>query len=303
MNFISITDLNREQILGILARAKDVKYGNLTKSLNELTFGLLFEKPSLRTKVSFQVGIQQLGGYSIYLGPDEVGLGKRETIEDIATVLSSYVHGIVARVNSHSSLIEMAEYSKVPVVNALSDEEHPCQVIADLLTISENKPISPKTKVTFVGDGNNVSRSLALLCASVGMSFSIATPKGYELDQDTQNQCKIMAQKSGSDLLFSNDVMEVVQNSDVVYTDAWTSMGQEEEADKRRRDFKGFSVNEELLRLAAENVIFMHDMPVHYGEEVPTGMLKSTPSVAYEQAYNRLPAQQAILESLYTGLG
>lgn len=301
MDFISITDLGSEIIRDTVDCARSLKTGNYHKSLNNKTFGLVFEKPSLRTKVSFQIGIEKLGGYSIYLGPDEIGLGKRETIEDVATVLSSFVDGIVARVNSHESLAEMCRFSSVPIINALSDKEHPCQIIADLLTISERKPLTLDTKVCFVGDGNNVSRSLALACSVIGVNFAIATPKGYELDATTVDVCNQMAKISGAKMVYSNDPNEAVLGSDVVYTDAWTSMGQEEEAERRRQDFHGFMVDEELLMHAADDVIFMHDMPVHYGEEVPLGMLSSSKSVAYEQAYNRLPAQQAILQLLCEG--
>jgi len=301
MNIISITDLSSQQILDIVGRAKAIKIGDFSTCLDGKTFALLFEKPSLRTKVSFQLGIEKLGGYGIYLGPEEIGLGKRESIEDISTVLSSYVDGIIARVNSHDALLEMSKFSSVPIINALSDLEHPCQVIADLLTISENKVIEADTKLTFIGDGNNVSRSLALICAAVGISFAIATPKGYELDENSMYAANQMAQKSGANMIFCNDPEDAVRQADIVYTDAWTSMGQEEESVKRKKDFSGFTVTDQLLSCAAEDVIFMHDMPVHYGEEVPEGMLSSPKSVAYDQAYNRLPAQQAILEFLYKG--
>ena len=301
MNFISVTDLTGSQILDVVSRAKAIKAGDFDTCLSGRTFGLLFEKPSLRTKMSFQIGINKLGGYGIYLGPEEVGLGKRETTEDISTVLSSYVDGIIARVNSHASLTEMATFSAVPIINALSDVEHPCQAVADLLTISENKSISPETKLAFVGDGNNVSRSLSLMCASVGISFSIATPKKYELDLDTVNLAADMAARSGATMTYCNDPIEAVYQADIVYTDAWTSMGQEKESEQRIIDFQGFTVNEELLTNANPEVIFMHDMPVHYGEEVPKNMLSSSQSVAYKQAFNRLPAQQAILEYIYKG--
>jgi ornithine carbamoyltransferase len=298
MDFISTLDFNQEQIIEIIEESRTLKRGLNGPILQGKKIALLFEKPSLRTKMSFQIGISELGGYSVYMGPDEVGLGYRESIFDVATVLSSYVDCIVARVNSHQSLIELSQAASVPVVNALSDVEHPCQAMADILTIYEHKDMTQKNKLAFVGDGNNVSRSLCLLAAQMGMDFSIATPSGYGFDQNTIDKANAIANKTGSVLEFTNSPQISVKNADIVYTDAWTSMGQEIESAQRRKDFDGFTVDLELLNIANSDVIFMHDMPVHYGEEVPEGMLSSDASVAYKQAYNRLPAQQAILKKL-----
>jgi ornithine carbamoyltransferase len=226
------------------------------------------------------------------LGQEEVGLGSREPVSDVARVLSGYVDCIVARVFSHQHLVELAEYGSVPVINALSDWEHPCQTLADLQTIKEHVGHLDGVKLTFIGDGNNVARSLCLGLSSVGGSFAIAAPEGYNLDGET---LELARQRPGpvSALI---DPSKAVRGADVVYTDVWTSMGQETEAAQRRQAFEGYTVDASLLAKAKPGAIFMHDMPAHYGEEVPPGMLEHPQSVAYQQAHNRLYAQMALLE-------
>lgn len=300
-DFLSVTDLTADETLRILDRAQEMKAPDFEargpKPFQGKSIALLFEKPSLRTKASFQVGIQQLGGFSFYMGPEEVGLGVREPVSDVARVLSGYVDGIVARVNSHRSLEELAAYSTVPVINALSDWEHPCQTMADLLTIQESKGKLEGLGLTFVGDGNNVSRSLCLALPPVGMGFTIAAPPGYCLDDDSLELARKLA--SGASRVQSIiDPVLGVQGADVVYTDAWTSMGQEAESEVRRRAFQGYTVDAALMEKAGPEAIFMHDMPVHYGEEVSHGMLEHPQSVAYAQAHNRLHAQKAVMELL-----
>jgi len=297
-DFLSIADLNATELLAILDRARRMKAGERGAPLAGKSVALLFEKPSLRTKASFMVGIQELGGYSFYMGRDEVGLGQREPIADVARVLSRYVQGIVARVFAHSSVAELAKYASVPVVNALSDWEHPCQTLADLQTIQEAKGRLAGVTIAFVGDGNNVSRSLALGAALVGARFVLAAPRGYELDAETVAKARSLARASGGSVRVVTDPKAAVAGADVVYTDVWTSMGQEAESQKRLQAFKGYTVDEALLAAAGPQAILMHDMPAHYGEEVPPGMLDHPRSVAFDQAENRLHAQKAALEFL-----
>ncbi|CAI8040211.1 Ornithine carbamoyltransferase, partial [Geodia barretti] len=256
---------------------------------------LLFEKPSLRTKVSFQVAVEQLGGYSLYMGGEEVGLGVREPVSDVARVLSGYVDCIVARVFRHEDLQELATYASVPVINALSDWEHPCQAMADLLTIHEHKGGLDGRTLAYIGDGNNVARSLCLALPAVGMNFNCASPVGYDLDEGS------VAAATGRGIgavRTMRSPVEAVADADIVYTDVWASMGQEAEAEQRRLEFAGYTVDPALMAQARPGALFMHDMPAHYGEEVPPGMLEHPQSVAYPQAHNRLHAQKAVLEFL-----
>ena len=300
-DLLSIVDLTGEETRGILRRSREMKANGSAQSLAGKSIALLFEKASLRTRASFQVGIQQLGGYSFYLGREEVGLGTREPVSDVARVLSGYVDCIVARVDSHRALVELAEYATVPVINALSDWEHPCEILSDLQTVQEHKGALEGLKLTFVGDGNNVARSLCLALPAVGMSFTIAAPEGYNLDDSSLDLARRRAEDGSVQVLAMTDPVEAVAGADLVYTDAWTSMGQEAEADIRRRAFQGYMVDPELLSRASPNVLFMHDMPAHYGEEVPPGMLEHPRSLAYDQAHNRLHTQKAVLEFLLDG--
>jgi ornithine carbamoyltransferase len=247
------------------------------------------------------VGIHELGGYSLYLSPEEVGLGTREPVADVARVLSGYVDCIVARVFSHHHLVEMAQHASVPVINALSDIEHPCQIISDLLTITEHKGELNGLKLAYIGDGNNVARSLCLGLPAVGMSFAIASPEGYNLDKASLNLAQGRALTDGVAVVAVSNPAEAVHGADVVYTDVWTSMGNEAEAGVRREDFVGYTVNPGLLAQAKPDAKFMHDMPAHYGEEVALGMLEHPQSVAYQQAHNRLHGQKALLEFILDG--
>ena len=297
--FLSVTDINSPEILAVVDRATAMKKGEASKALAGCTIALLFEKPSLRTRGSFEVGIHQLGGHCFYTGGQEVGLGVREPVSDVAKVLSRYVDGIVARVNSHTALEEFASNASVMVVNALSDWEHPCQTLADLQTMKEVKGRLEGLRVAFVGDGNNVARSLALGVASVGGSFVIASPPGYQLDGASLEEAAVRAAEAGAPPpLMLTEPGEAVVDADVVYTDVWTSMGDEHDRAARLSDFQGYTVTPELLSLARPDAIFMHDMPAHYGEEVPPGMLDHPQSVAFDQAENRLHAQKSLLEYL-----
>ena len=294
-NLLSVTDLSPAETLQIVRRARRMKAEGAGSPLAGKNIALLFEKPSLRTRTSFQVGIQQLGGYSVYLGQEEVGLGTREPAADVARVLSGYVDCIIARVYSHHQLVELARYATVPVVNALSDWEHPCQILADLLTLEEHWGSLVRRKLAYIGDGNNVARSLCLALPPLGMTVSFASPKGYNLDSGSLKLAHRRAAPM-AEVLSMADPSEAVKDAHAVYTDVWASMGQEAEADLRRQTFKGYTVDPALMAQARPGALFMHDMPAHYGEEVPPGMLEHPQSVAFEQAHNRLHVQKAILE-------
>ena len=297
-DFISVTDFTPAETSRLVSLAAERKVTGYDSPLAGKSVALLFEKPSLRTKVSFQVGVAQLGGYSVYMGGEEVGLGAREPVSDVARVLSGYVDCIVARVFRHQDLQELAEHSSVPVINALSDWEHPCQTMADLLTVFEHKGGLEGLTLAYVGDGNNVARSLCLALPGVGMNFHCASPSGYELDAASVAKA---GDRGPGAVKCIRSPSEAVATADVVYTDVWASMGQESEAEQRRQEFAGYTVDAALMAQARPGALFMHDMPAHYGEEVPPGMLEHPQSVAYPQAHNRLHAQKAVLEFLLTG--
>jgi ornithine carbamoyltransferase len=297
-DLLSIADLTSEDIRQLISDAIDLKAAGWLSMLSGKTLAIMFEKPSLRTRVSFEMAMRQLGGQTIYLSPAEVGLGQREAVSDVARVLSRYVDAIAARTFSHKALEVLASYSTVPVINALSDWEHPCQALADLLTIYEKKGELTGLTLAFVGDGNNVARSLMLAASLVGMNFRIASPPGYAIDDRVVQ----MAQSSGGEILCTDDPRLAVSRADIVYTDVWASMGQEAEAEVRRRIFAGYQVTSELLSLAGEEAIFMHPLPAHHGEEVAVGVLDSPRSVVFDQAENRLHLQKALLAQMLGGL-
>jgi ornithine carbamoyltransferase len=298
-NFLSIHDITRDEARFLLAEADRLKDEFRARRaaqraphrtyLAGQTLALLFEKPSLRTRVSFDVGVTQLGGHPLYLSPAEVGLGKRESVADVARVLSRMCDGIIARVFSHAALEELAEYSHVPVINALSDVEHPCQALADLQTLAEYKGLENR-KMAYIGDGNNVSHSLMLLCAKLGVPFSFACPVGYEMPREWVEA----AQREG-EVTVTHDPREAVENADAVYTDVWTSMGQEEETEKRLKVFPPFQINAELLKYAKSDAIILHCLPAHRGEEITDEIMESPGAKVFEQAENRLHAQKAVL--------
>jgi ornithine carbamoyltransferase len=289
-DLISIADLKSEDIQGLIASATRLKQGGRKPLLEGKILALMFEKPSLRTRVSFDVAMKQLGGDAIYLSPAEVGLGQREPISDVAKVLSRYVDGIVARTFSHSSVELLAQHATVPVINGLSDEEHPCQVLSDLLTIYEKKGGLEGLTLAYIGDANNVANSLLLAASIMGMDFRMANPKGYEP--------KLELQKMAPKAHLIQDPKTAVENADVVYTDVWTSMGQEAETEKRKTAFSSYQVNAELLSLAKKDAIFLHPLPAHHGEEIAEGVLDLPQSVVFDQAENRLHMQKAILAKL-----
>ncbi len=295
-HLLSITDLSSEETANLVSRAHALKCGATSRALTGKNVAMLFEKPSLRTRVSFDVAVHQIGGHAIYLGRDEVGLGGREAVSDVAKVLSRYVDAIVARTNSHQTLEDLAGYGTVPVINALSDVEHPCQALGDLLTISEHKGSLAGLTIAFIGDGNNVAASLALGAASVGAHFVIASPSGYGLDASLVEQAGRGAARTGGTLRQVTTPRDAVQGVEVVYTDVWVSMGQESEREQRLRDFQGYQVDDKLMDLAGPGAIFMHPLPAHHGEEVSQGMVDHAQSVVFDQAENRLHAQKAALE-------
>lgn len=301
-DFLSVADLSSRDIRLLISSAVELKARGWTNILSGKTMALLFEKPSLRTRVSFEIAMKQLGGNSIYLSPAEVGLGQREQVSDVARVLSGYVDAICARTFSHATLETMASYASVPVINALSDVEHPCQTLADLLTIYEKKETLSGLTLAFVGDGNNVAASLVLGAALTGMNFHIASPKGYELPEKIVKQAQEYAKDNASMIVLTEDPREAVRGVDVVYTDVWTSMGEEAETEIRKKVFAPYQVNPDLLSLADEDVIFMHCLPAHYGEEVSPRLLDDPRSVVFEQAENRLHAQKALLAEMLGGL-
>ncbi len=301
-DLLSIADLNREDIPLLISRAIELKEEGWRHSLSEKVLALVFEKPSLRTRVSFEMAMRQMGGSAIYLSPAEVGLGKREPVPDVARVLSRYVDAIAARTFSHETLELLAQYADVPVINVLSDLEHPCQALADLLTIHEKKGELEGLTLAYVGDGNNVANSLMLASALAGIHFRIASPAGYQIRDDLLELARSYAMESGTEILCTEDPRQAVNEADIVYTDAWTSMGQEDESEKRRRAFAGYQIDDELLAQAEEGAILMHPLPAHHGEEVARGVLDSPQSVVFDQAENRMHLQKALLSEMLGGL-
>ena len=299
-HLLSMADLSPAEICALVERARDIKRTpDPARPMQGKTVALLFEKPSLRTRVSFEIATANLGGACIYLSPAEVGIGGREAVSDVAQVLSRYVDCIVYRCFAHATLTELAEYASVPVINALSEDEHPCQTLADLTTVLEQRGSLPGTTLAYVGDGNNVARSLGIGCASAGMHYRIASPEGYGLTPGDQRAIEALAAANGGSAAFLRDPHEAVGGANVVYTDVWASMGQEDEAAVRREVFMEYQVNPDLMAHAAPDAVFMHDLPAHYGEEVSHGFLDGPQSVVFDQAENRLHAQQALLEALF----
>lgn len=298
-DFLSIVDLTREEIEELLDLAIEIKAkqkkGEETPYLKGKTLAMVFQKPSARTRVSFEVGMYQLGGYALYLAPTDIGVGTREAVKDIARVLSRYNDGIMARLFGHEDIIEMAEYSSVPVINGLTDLLHPCQVMADVLTIKEHRGTLENMKVTFVGDGNNLAHSWLNFASRYPMTLALAIPEGYDPNVEILNA----ARNAGiSKIEIYRDPKEAVKDADVIYTDVWASMGQEAEAEKRKRDFAGFQVNDELMAHARRDTFVMHCLPAHRGEEITDSVIESANSIVFDEAENRLHAQKAILVKL-----
>jgi ornithine carbamoyltransferase len=294
-----MSDLSPEEVGVVLDRAAAFKKGNRSGALAGRTAVLLFEKPSLRTRLSFDVAVHELGGHPVYLGPQEVGLGKREPVADVSRVVSRMADLAIVRTFAHDTIVKFARASTVPVVNALTDREHPCQVLADLLTIRERFGRIKGVTVAYVGDGNNVAASLALGLAAMGGHLTIASPQGYELPEEFAGRATELGRRTGAKLTLLRKPTDAVRGADVVYTDVWTSMGQEAESAVRRKAFAGYQVNPPLLDLAGPDVRFMHDLPAHPGEEISEGLLDDSRSIAFDQAENRVHAQAGLLEFLF----
>lgn len=302
-DFLAIADHSPAEIQGLLELATKLKKehfaGGNKPVLKGKALAMVFQKPSLRTRVSFEMGMQHLGGHALYIGPSEIGLGQRESIADVARVLDGYVDAIMARVFAHQHVLDLAKWAERPVINGLSDYNHPCQGLADALTIYEHYKGKVKgLKVVYVGDGNNVTVSLMHVSAKLGMNFSVANPPGYDVDAGALELGRKFAAESGSTISLHTDAHEAVKDADVIYTDTWTSMGQEEEAKKREAVFPPYQVNAALLKSAKPTCVVMHCLPAHRGQEITDEVADGPQSLLFPQAHNRLHAQKAILVEL-----
>lgn len=294
--FLQICDLSHSEIVQMLMLAQELKYQPIQKHrLANKQLAMIFQKPSLRTRVSFEVGMRQLGGDALYISPAEIGLGNRESTSDVARALSRYVDGIMGRVFSHQMLVELAEAASVPVINGLSDQHHPCQALADALTILEYFPKQSRVRVAYVGDGNNVAGSLLEVCGALGWDFAIAAPTGYSLPSAQVQQARTRTQAA---IFETTDPFEAVADADVVYTDVWTSMGQEDESAERAQIFPPYQINSRLLAAAKPSAIVMHCLPAHHDMEISHTVFEQHQKVIFDQAENRMHAQKAILLSL-----
>lgn len=299
-DFISIKDLSVKEIEGIFTLAGAIKKNpqEFREVLKGKTLALVFEKPSTRTYVSFQVGMFQLGGNAIYLGPQQAKLGVRESIKDAARTLSRYVDGIVLRTFEHKNVVDMAKYAAIPVINGLTDLLHPCQALADILTIKEIKHNLKGVNLAFVGDGNNVLHSLLYGCSKLGINLFMATPKKFAPNAQIVKEARKFAKESGAQIFLFHESEKAVENADLIYTDVWVSMGKEKEAEDRKKIFKKFQVNSKLVKRAKKDVLIMHCLPAHRGEEITDEVIDSKKSLVFEQAENRLHVQKAILIKL-----
>lgn len=301
-DFLTLLDYSTEEISYLLQLAKELKAkqkaGKTYQPLLGKVLGMIFEKSSTRTRVSFETGIYQLGGTGLFLSTNDIQLGRGETISDTAKVLSGYLDGIMIRTYHQSDIEELASHATIPIINGLSDDFHPCQVLADLQTIEEVKGTLAGLKLAFVGDGNNMANSLMIGAAKMGMNFSIASPKQYLPQASIVEKAKQIAQDTGSIIEVTTDPVEAVKEADVIYTDVWASMGQEEEQAKRLKEFASYQVNQQLLDHAKSDYIFMHCLPAHRGEEVAADIIDGVHSVVFQEAENRLHAQKALMVAL-----
>lgn len=299
-DFVSITDLTAREIEQVLKNAiklkKELKTGNKNFALQNKTLVMIFEKPSLRTRLSFEIGMTQFGGHAVYLGPSDIGLGKRESVEDIAKVASSMGDIIMARTFSHNAILQLAKYSTVPVINALSDLEHPCQILADFQTIMEVKKKLKGLTIGFFGDGNNnVTHTMLLGAALLGINFRCASPKEFWMDKEIVARAKQIAKNTGAEIFQTEDPEEAAENCDVIVTDTWVSMGNEDEKEKRLKIFQPYQVNGAIMKRAKSDAIFMHCLPAYRGKEVAADVIDGPQSVVFQEAENRLHAQKALI--------
>jgi ornithine carbamoyltransferase len=301
-DLLAISDLSPADIAKILRRATTLKNrqknGNERRTLRGKSLGMIFEKSSTRTRVSFEVGMFQLGGQALFLSPDDLQIGRGETIADTARTLSRYLDGIMIRTFAQATVEELARFATIPVINGLTDLHHPCQALADLLTIQEKKKKLKGLTLAYVGDGNNVANSLIQACVKVGMHFAIACPRGYELDAAVLGKARAEGRKTGASVNATNDPASAVRNADVVYTDVWASMGQEAEHTKRTKAFRSYQVDGKLMKAADKSAIVMHCLPAHRGEEITADVIDGPQSAIFDQAENRLHAQKAVLDIL-----
>jgi len=304
-DLVTLLDWDAGRIREALALAHRLKKqsarGELEPSLRGKTLALVFEKSSMRTRVSFEVAMTQLGGHSIYLSRDDINLGEREPVKDGARVLSRYVDGIAARTYSHRTVEELAAHAGVPVINALSDRFHPCQALGDMLTIEERFGIVESLKVAFIGDANNVARSMAVACAKLGIQFAIASPPGYQFAPEEVRQLQQFALRSGAGVTVTDSPQEAAAGANVLYTDTWVSMGQEEETQRRLKAFEGYCLDAALLEEAATGAIVLHCLPAYRGREITEEVMEGPQSAVFDQAENRLHAQRALLQMLLAG--
>jgi len=302
-DFLTLKDYTSDELiemieLGIKLKKEREKNIDQTHYMKGKKVALIFEKSSTRTRVSFEVGVFELGGYPLFLSKNDIQLGRGETIADTARTLSRYVDMIMIRTFEHSKIEELAKYASVPVINGLTDDFHPCQVMADVMTIYEKLGKFKGVKVAFVGDGNNMANSWMIGAAKFGIDFTLACPKGYEAKQDVFVEARKIALDTGAKIEMTNDPYEAVRGADIIYTDVWASMGQEAESEKRLKDFKGFQVDDNLMKATGKNTYFMHCLPAHRGEEVSEEVLESDMSIVFDEAENRLHAQKAIMVKL-----
>ncbi len=299
-DFLSIRDITTDEIRATFDIALRMKKdrGAFAGALAGKTLALIFEKPSLRTRVSFDVGIQQLGGYSVYLSPAEINLGKRESVYDVAKNLERMVQGIMIRTFAHRIVLDMAEYASIPVINGLTDYSHPCQAMADYLTLTEIFGDLRGRKLAYIGDGNNVAHSLMFAGARLGVHVAIGCPKGFEPDAEAVKLASEDAKATGGSIAVTHDPAEAARGADALYTDVWASMGQEKEAEERKKIFRPFQVNASLMKRAKESAVFMHCLPAHRGDEVTDEVIDAPYSVVFQEAENRLHAQKAIMYQL-----
>lgn len=299
-DILTLHDLTRLEIEEILKKCETVKtmfnLGADYKPLKGKTLGMIFQKSSTRTRVSFEVAMWQLGGYALFLNSNDIQIGRGETIPDTARVLSRYLDGIMIRAHSHEDVKILAKYADIPIINGLTDYTHPCQVLADLFTIQEKKKKLTGLKLAFIGDGkNNMANSLIFGCSKVGMDITIASPKEFLPDKEVVDKAKADANMNGSKITLTQDVYEAAKNADVLHTDVWTSMGQEEETEYRKEIFAGYQINNELVSVADQSVIVLHCLPAHRGEEITEEVMEGPHSVIFDEAENRLHVQKAIL--------
>jgi len=301
-HFLAITDFSKEQILDVFDLATELKtkqkQGTAHRHLEGKTLAMIFQKPSARTRVSFEVGMFQLGGHALYLGPNDIQIGKRESVADVSRVLSRYVDIIMARLFGHDDILELAEFGSVPVVNGLTDLLHPCQVMADLFTVFEQKGQRDDFKICFIGDGNNVANSWINMAARLPMTLTFAIPEGYDPNADI---LKAARSTNISEIQIYRDPAEAARDADVIYTDVWASMGQESEAEKRKAAFKDYQVNAALMKVADPDCLVMHCLPAHRGDEITDEVIDGPNSVVFDEAENRLHVQKAIMVKLMEG--